>query len=70
MLCVEETREVYLLTNMPIPPTSGNAVDEEGNASKPLCSESYNNSIGFVDLSDMVANSLYFIYIVLPTDIF
>jgi hypothetical protein len=45
-------------------------VDEEGNASKPVCSENYNNSIGFVDLSEMVANSLYFIYIVLPTDIF
>jgi hypothetical protein len=50
-------REVYFLTNMHNTPASGHFVDEEGNASKPLCIESYNRSAGFVDLSDMMANS-------------
>ena len=35
-------------------------VDKEGTASMPLCSENCNKGIGFVDLSDMMANSLYF----------
>jgi hypothetical protein len=32
-------------------------VEKEGNASKPLCIEHYNRSIGFVDMSDMTAHS-------------
>lgn len=56
-VCWRDRREVYLLTNMPNTPP----VDEEGNASQSLCSESCNKSTGFVDLSDMVANRLYFI---------
>jgi hypothetical protein len=36
-------------------PVSGQYVDEE-NASKPLCSEAYNSSMSFVDISDIMAN--------------
>jgi hypothetical protein len=32
-------------------------VHEEGNASKSLCIEIYNGNIGFVDTSDMMADS-------------
>jgi hypothetical protein len=56
-VCWKDKREVYLLTNMHNPPASGHFVDEEGNASKPVCIESYNKIMGFVDLSDMMANS-------------
>jgi hypothetical protein len=56
-VCWKDKWEVYLLTNMHKPPISGHYVDEEGNASKPLCIESYNRNIGFVDMSDMMANS-------------
>ncbi|GFG36865.1 hypothetical protein Cfor_08675 [Coptotermes formosanus] len=37
------------------PPATGHFVKKEGNASKPLCIESYNKSMGFVDFSDMIA---------------
>jgi hypothetical protein len=56
-VCWKDKREVYLLTNMHNPPASGRFVDEEGNASKPLCTGSYNKSMGFMDLSDMMVNS-------------
>jgi hypothetical protein len=36
-------------TNSPLPAPSGHFVEE--NASKPLCTESYNNSMSLVDLS-------------------
>jgi hypothetical protein len=32
-------------------------VDDEGNASKPLCTESYDSNKGFVDMSDIMANN-------------
>jgi len=41
MLCVGKTREVYIITNMYNPPASCHFVDEEGNASKPLHTASY-----------------------------
>jgi hypothetical protein len=38
-------------------PASGHFVDEEGNDSKPVHIKSYTKSMGFVNLSDMMANS-------------
>jgi hypothetical protein len=55
-VCWKDKRQVYLLTNMNLP-ASGHFVGEEGKASKPVCIKSYNKSVGFVDLSDMMANS-------------
>jgi len=49
-------RQIYLLTNKNLL-ESGHFVKEEGNASKPVCINSYSKGIGFVDLSDMLANS-------------
>jgi hypothetical protein len=58
-VCWKDKEEMYLLTNMnqSPPPTSGHYVDDEGNASKPLCIESYNSNMGFVDMSDKMANN-------------
>lgn len=57
-----EKREVYLLTNMHAsPPASGHFVGKEGNASKPPCIGSYNNSTGFVDVKDMINSQQYFL---------
>jgi hypothetical protein len=39
------------------PPVSGHYVDDEVNTSKPLCTESYNSNMGFVDRSNMMANN-------------
>ena len=50
-------RKVYLLTNNNNLPASGHFVDKEGKASKSVCIKSYAKSMGFVDLSDMMANS-------------
>jgi hypothetical protein len=55
-VCRKDKWELYLLTNMHQPPTSGQYVGTEGNASKPLGIESYNSSMGFVDMSDMMVN--------------
>jgi hypothetical protein len=57
VVCWTDKREIYLFTNMHEHPISGHYVDEEGNASKPLCIESYKRKMGFVDMSDMMANS-------------
>jgi hypothetical protein len=57
-----EKREVYLLTNMQPPPPphpqSGHFVCER-NASKPLCIGSYKNSMGFVDVNDMINSTAF-----------
>jgi hypothetical protein len=55
-VCWKDKRQVYLLTNMNLP-ASGHFVDKEGKASKSVCIKSYTKSTGFVDLSDMIANS-------------
>jgi hypothetical protein len=52
-VCWTDKREIYLFTNMHEPPISGHYVDEEVNASKPLCIESYKRKMGFVDMSDI-----------------
>jgi hypothetical protein len=38
------------------PPASEHYVDEEGNTSKPLCTESYNSNTGFVDMNDVMSS--------------
>lgn len=48
-VCWNDKREVYLLTTTHILSALGNYVDEEGNAAKRLCIESY-NSMGFVGM--------------------
>jgi hypothetical protein len=59
--CVLERQERSLPPYQHVQPSSIRSfVDEEGIASKSLCSESHNKSKGFVDLSDMMAKSLYF----------
>jgi len=54
-VCWKDKRQVYLLNSKNNLPASGHFVDEEGKAS--VCIKSYTKSMGFVDLSDMVANS-------------
>ena len=55
-MCWKDKRQIYLLTNMNLP-ASGHFVDKEGKASKSVCIKSYAKSMGFVDLSDMMATS-------------
>jgi len=43
------------------PPASSHFMGEEGNTPKPLCIGSYNKSMGFVDVNDMInSNSISF----------
>jgi len=57
-VCWKDENKLYLLTNMHNPSPSGHFVEEkEENVPKPPCTESYNNSMGFDDLSDMKVNS-------------
>jgi len=56
-VCWTDKRQVYLLTNKNNLPASGHFVDEEENASKPVCIKSYTKRMGFVDLSDTVTCS-------------
>jgi hypothetical protein len=46
VVCWKDKRQVYLLTNKNLP-ASGHFVDEEENASKPVCIKSYTKSMGF-----------------------
>jgi len=56
-VCWKDGKKLCLLTNTDNTPPSGHFVEEkEENVSKPPCTESYNNSMGFDDLSDMMAN--------------
>ena len=48
IVCWKDKIEVHLLTNMHNSPSSGHFVDEEGNASKPLCTESYSKGYWFL----------------------
>ena len=55
--CWRDTREVYMLSNIHPPPAVGKFVDESGRAVKPKIVEDYNKHMGYVDLSDRMANS-------------
>jgi len=50
-------RDVYVLTNMHVPPVEGNFTDESGQAIRPRVVEDYNTRMGFVDKSDRMVNS-------------
>jgi hypothetical protein len=50
-VCWKDRREVYVLSNMHIPPVEGN-FKTEGKATKPVITEDYNTHMGYVDLSD------------------
>jgi hypothetical protein len=55
-VCWKKKREVYALSKMNIPPAEGN-VREDGIAVKPLIIEDSTTHMGYVDLSDKMANS-------------
>ena len=55
-VCWKDKRDVYVLSNMHIPPVEGN-FKVDGKAVKPLIIEDYNTHMGYVDLSDRMANS-------------
>ncbi|PSN52550.1 PiggyBac transposable element-derived protein 4 [Blattella germanica] len=56
-VCWKDTRDVYILSNMHIPPVEGN-FKADGKAVKPgVIIEDYNTHMGYVDLSDRMANS-------------
>jgi hypothetical protein len=45
---------VYLVNNMQQPQASVHYVDKERSESKPLCTESYNKNLCFVNVSDIM----------------
>jgi len=53
----KDGREVYMLTNMDPPPAEGNFWDDSNCPMKPHIVERYNRHMGFVDISDCMANS-------------
>jgi hypothetical protein len=55
-VCWKNKREVYVLSNMHIPPAEGNFMSA-GKAVKPSTIEYYNTHMGYVDLSDRMAKS-------------
>jgi hypothetical protein len=55
-VCWKDKREVYVLSNMHIPPAEGN-FKFEGKAVKPSIIEDCNTHMGYVDLNDRMANS-------------
>jgi hypothetical protein len=55
-VCWKDKRDVYVLSNMHLPPVEGN-FKAEGRAIKPAIIEEYNTHMGYVDLSDRMANS-------------
>jgi hypothetical protein len=57
MLAWKDRRDVYLLTNMDPPPEEGNFFDESKRAVKPQIVARYNRHMGYVDISDPMANS-------------
>jgi hypothetical protein len=46
-----------MLTNMDPPPAEGNFCDDSNRLVKPHIVERYNRQMGFVDISDLMANS-------------
>jgi hypothetical protein len=55
--CVLERQEASLPLHQHKPPNIRSFCGQEGKASKSVCFKSYTKSTGFVDLSDMMANS-------------
>ena len=53
----KDRQEVYVLTNMDPPPAEGNFCDDNNHPVKPHIMEWYNRHMGFVDISDRMANS-------------
>jgi len=53
----KDRREVYMLTNMDPPPAEGNFCDDSNCPVKPHIVERYNWHMGFIDISDHMANS-------------
>ena len=53
----KDRREVYVLTNMDPPPADGNFCDDSNRPVKPHIMERYNRHMGFVDISDRMANN-------------
>jgi hypothetical protein len=56
-LAWKDRRDVYILTNMDSPPEEGNFCDERKRAVKPQIVARYNRHMGYVDISDRMANS-------------
>jgi len=46
-----------MLTNMDLPPEEGNFCDDSKRAVKPQIVAQYNRHMGYVDISDRMANS-------------
>jgi len=53
----KDRREVYMLTNIDPPPAEGDFCDNSNRPMKPHIVERYNWHMGFVDISDRMANS-------------
>ena len=56
-LAWKDRRDVYILTNMDPPPEEGNFCDDRKRAVKPQIVARYNRHMGYVDISDLMANS-------------
>jgi len=53
----KDRREVYMLTNMDPPPAEGHFCDNSNRLMKTHIVEWYNRHMGYVDSSDLMANS-------------
>jgi hypothetical protein len=56
-LAWKDRQDVYMLTNMDPPPEEGNFCDDSKRAVKPQIVARYNRHMGYVDISDRMANS-------------
>ena len=54
---LEGQTEIYMLTNMDPPPEEGNFCDDSKRAVEPQIVAWYNRHMGYVDISDCMANS-------------
>ena len=56
-LAWKDRRDVHMLTNMDPPPEEGNSCDDSKQAVMPQIVARYNRHVGYVDISDRMANS-------------
>jgi hypothetical protein len=56
-VCWKDKREVYMLSNIHPSPAQGQVMDDSGRSIKPKIVEDYNTHMGYVDMSDRMANS-------------